>query len=572
MWGIIERLDLPCTPMNIEWLIFVVVLITNMVMAFAIAALLSRRPKSAGIHSMIFTLIGVGIWSFSYAMITITPIVEVKLFWLKIENIGIITVPVFWFFFTMKFTRLDNKLTGKPVSLLLWVIPALSLIFIFSERWFHLYYTSTSIALGSTGPLIISRGPMYWAALVQSYFLGIAGIGVLIWRFARSRLVYRRQMVYLIGAVTIPFFINIIYQLNPGLIPIFSTPVDLTPLFFNVTCTLLAANIFGLRLFDLVPIARDTVMEYIPEMVFVVDAHDRVVDANLMAQKWLGKSITEISGHDPVEVFRNWPQLLNRFFFTEFSREEIEIPGAPAHTLEIVVTPIYNRMNLLEGRVILARDITEQKALENKLMEVNQSLQDQLNMNETLRAKLQEQAIRDPLTGAFNRRYFSEALDQESARSTRENTPFSILILDVDHFKQFNDTYGHKCGDIVLQSLAKFLNENTRQGDIVCRYGGEEFVILMTDVASEDAYHRAERFRKQFEETAVEFEGKKLKCTFSAGIASYPAHAGSGEELLSHADQALYQSKSNGRNRVSVHSQHHHEKTNKFLRNLRSEL
>ena len=546
--------------MDIKWIIFAVILIVNAMTAFVIALLLSRRPAKPGLHSMTWTLIGLGIWSFSYAMITLSPTLEAKHFWLKLENIGIITVPVVWFFFTAKFTRLDKWLTGKPTMLLFWIIPAISLFFIFSERWFHFYYASTHIAMENGGPLLIGRGPMYWVALSQSYLLEIIGMGMLIWRFIQSRLVYRRQMLYLIGAVTIPFLINIVYQLNPTLIPFFSVPVDLTPLFFNVTAILLVASIFGLSLFDLVPIARDTVMEHIPEMVFVVDAHDRVVDANLMAQKWLGKSINEISGQDPVEVFRGWPQLLNRFFFTEFSREEIEIPGTPTHTLEIVITPIYNRLNTLEGRVIVARDITQRKELENKLTEVNISLQNQLNENEILRAKLLEQAIHDPLTGAFNRRYFSEALDQEAARSARENIPFSILILDVDHFKQFNDTYGHKCGDIVLQALANFLNENTRQGDIVCRYGGEEFVILMTDVASDAAYKRAELFRSNFENMIVEYEGKELKCTFSAGIASYPMHASSGETLLILADQALYQSKTNGRNRVSIYSPESHHK------------
>ncbi len=540
--------------MDIKWIIFASILILNAAAAFVIAFLLSRRPEKPGLRAMAFTLVGLGIWSFCYAMITVSPTLEEKHVWLKLENIGIIIVPVLWFFFTMEFTRLDGWLTGKPIKWLFWIIPAISLFIIFSERWFQLYYTATQIAMESGGPLIISRGPIYWVALTQSYLLELIGVGVMVWRFIQSRLVYRKQMLYLIGAVTVPFFINIIYQLNPGLLPFFSVPVDLTPLFFNVTAILLVASIFGLSLFDLVPIARDTVMEHIPEMVFVVDAHDRVVDANLMAQKWLGKSIRDMSGQDPVDVFRNWPQLLNRFFFTEFSREEIEIPGMPPHTLEIVVTPIYNRLKTLEGRVIVARDITERKALENQLKEVNTSLQTQLNENEKLRAKLQEQAIRDPLTGAFNRRYFSEALDQESARSVRENSPFSILILDVDHFKQFNDTYGHKCGDIVLQTLATFLNENTRQGDIVCRYGGEEFVILMTDVAAEDAYKRAEIFRKQFEGTIVQYEGRKLKCTFSAGIASYPVHANTGESLLTHADQALYFSKANGRNRVSVYS------------------
>jgi diguanylate cyclase (GGDEF)-like protein len=279
-----------------------------------------------------------------------------------------------------------------------------------------------------------------------------------------------------------------------------------------------------------------------------------------MAQKWLGKTLKEIEGQDPIEVFRNWPQLLNRFFFTEYSREEIEIPGTPAHTLEIIVTPIYNRMNTLEGRVILARDITERKLLENQLKSVNQSLQNQLDENERLRLQLQEQAIRDPLTGVFNRRFFAAALDRETAQSIRDNVPFSIIIMDVDHFKQFNDTYGHKCGDIVLQNLAKFLTENTRRGDIVCRYGGEEFVILMPDATAESAYERAEFFRSQFEKTVIEFDGKLLKSTFSAGLASFPAHTSSGETLLNLADHALYQSKANGRNRVSIYSlEAHHQ-------------
>ena len=547
--------------MDIKWSAFAIILVANAITAFVIAFLLSRRPPKPGIHSMVFTLIGLGIWSFCYAMITLSSTLEEKHFWLKFENIGIIAVPTLWFFFTLKFARFDKWLTGKPIAFLFWIIPVVSLVFIFSERWFHLYYTSTRIAMESGGPLLISRGPMYWVALSNSYLLEIIGIGVLIWRFIQSRLIYRKQLSYLIGAVTIPFAINIIYQLNPGLLPFFSVPVDLTPLFFNVTAILLAASVFGLRLFDLVPIARDTVMEHIPEMVFVMDTHDRVVDANLMAQKWLGKSINEISGQDPVEVFRNWPQLLNRFFFTEFSREEIEIPGTPKYTLEIVVTPIYNRLNSLEGRVIVARDITQRKALEVELKAVNISLQNQLNENELLRARLQDQAIRDPLTGAFNRRYFSEALDRESARSIRENTSYSVLILDVDHFKQFNDTYGHKCGDVMLQELANFLNENTRQGDIVCRYGGEEFVILMTGVSFEDAYKRAELIRKRFEDTIIDFDGQDLKCTFSAGIASYPIHASSGETLLILADQALYRSKANGRNCVSVYSAEDHYQT-----------
>ena len=181
--------------MDIKWIIFAIILIINAMTAFVIALLLSRRPAKPGLYSMTWTLVGLGIWSFSYAMITLSPTLETKHFWLKLENIGIISVPVLWFFFTVKFTKLDKWLTSKPIMLLFWVIPAISLFFIFSERWFHLYYPSTRIAMENGGPLLISRGPMYWAALSQSYLLELIGMGMLIWRFIQSRLVYRRQML-----------------------------------------------------------------------------------------------------------------------------------------------------------------------------------------------------------------------------------------------------------------------------------------------------------------------------------------------------------------------------------------
>jgi diguanylate cyclase (GGDEF)-like protein/PAS domain S-box-containing protein len=539
--------------MESKWLIFAIILIINAITAFGMAVILLRRPARPGRNSMAFMLIGLGVWSFAYAMITLSPTLEGKTFWLKIENIGILSVPVHWFFFSLKYARLDAWLTRKPYQLLFWIIPSFSFALLLSGEWFNLYYSSVQMASETGGPLVISRGPAYWIAFTQAYVLTLGGMGYLLWRFIRSRHTYRRQMPYLIGAVLIPFIFNLIYQFNPGILPIFSAPVDLTPLSFNITAILLAMSIFGLRLFDLIPIARDTVLEYIPELVFVMDAHDRLIDANAMAQKWLGKSFKEIEGHDPIEVFKQWPQLLNRFFFTERSREEVEIPGNPPHTLEIVVTPIYNRLKNLEGRVIVARDITERKLLETKLRAVNQSLQEQLNENERLRMQLQEQAIRDPLTGVFNRRFFSASLDKETARAKRENSSYTILILDVDLFKKFNDSYGHKCGDIVLQSLASMLVENTRSGDIICRYGGEEFVILMTDLSPEMAYERAESLRKQFASMKIEFEGKLLSSTFSAGIACYPSHSANGEQLLTLADAALYQSKARGRNCTSVY-------------------
>jgi len=540
--------------LGIHWVVFAGLLVVNAVAACVIGFLLLRRPVKPGIRSMTLMLFGLAIWSFAYAMITVSPALEAKHFWLKVENVGILSVPVLWFFFALKYARLDNWLTRKPAQALFWVIPCVSFFFLISDNLFHFYYASTRVATELGGPLVITRGPMYLIAFLHAYSLILIGLAVLVWRFIRSRHSYRRQTPYLLGAVLVPFAINIVYQWNPGVFPFFPAPIDLTPLAFTATAILLSAGIFGLQMFDLLPIARDTVLEHMPEVVFVLDAHDRVMDANIMAQNWLGKRIDEIMGRDALEVFRDWPQLLNRFLLTEHSREEIEIPGNPSRVIEIVVTPIHNRAGSLEGRVIVAYDVTERKLLENKLKALNLSLREQLDENERLRLQLQEQAIRDPLTGVFNRRFFAEALDREDARARRDRTPYSILIMDVDHFKNVNDTYGHKCGDVVLRNLAEFLIGHTRRSDIVCRYGGEEFVILMPDAQPQAARERAEFLRSRFEAMTIDCGGAKLNSTVSVGIASCPDHSESAEILLMFADQALYRSKSTGRNRVSMYS------------------
>jgi len=533
-----------------HWTLFVIVLISNAVLAAAIAILLNRRHSAPGRDALIWMLIGLAVWAFGYAMITVFPSLEGKIFWLRFENVGILTVPVFWFLFTVQYAQVDRWLSRYTGSLF-FVIPVISLIFIFSENWFPLYYSSVRPLVESGGPLVIERGPWYLVAAIQAYILNLAGMGVLIWRFVYYRNIYRQQLAVLVGAVLIPLVVNLFYQLAPRIMPPLSVPIDLTPISFTITALLLSAGVFGLRLFDLIPIARHTILEHIPEMVFVVDAHDRVLDANSAAQGAVGKSLEEIIGKDPLEVFQKWPELINRFLTTDETHEEIQIPGDPPRTLEIDISPLYNQLNKLAGRLIVAHDVTEHRWLENDLQYANEALIKQLEEINTLREELQEQAIRDPLTNAFNRRYLSEFLEKEILRAERKSAPVTIVIMDVDNFKQFNDSYGHKCGDEVLKNITKFLNDHSRRGDVVCRYGGEEFVVLMPDVSLEIGSERAEMWRQDFSEIAIEYEGMELFATFSAGVATFPQHGLTGEAILQAADKALLHSKDTGKNRVT---------------------
>jgi diguanylate cyclase (GGDEF)-like protein/PAS domain S-box-containing protein len=175
--------------------------------------------------------------------------------------------------------------------------------------------------------------------------------------------------------------------------------------------------------------------------------------------------------------------------------------------------------------------------------------------NLRLRETLRQQAIRDILTGLFNRRYMEETLKRELNQATREGTTVGVIMFDIDHFKKFNDLHGHDGGDILLRELGAFLNTHTRGGDIVSRYGGEEFVAVLPGATLEDTRLRAEELRQGVKELKVYHLGKPLeKITISLGIAAFPEHGLTNEELLRKADTALYQAKNEGRDRVVVAS------------------
>ena len=172
-----------------------------------------------------------------------------------------------------------------------------------------------------------------------------------------------------------------------------------------------------------------------------------------------------------------------------------------------------------------------------------------LNLRETLR----QQSIRDPLTDLFNRRYMEESLERELRREGRSQKPVGIVMLDIDHFKRVNDTYGHDAGDAVLRQLGHFLKEHTRGGDIACRYGGEEFILILPEASLEQTHACAEKYRQDFKGLPLLHNGRLIDpITLSFGIATFPEHGATSEAVLRAADTALYRAKHEGRDRVAV--------------------
>jgi diguanylate cyclase (GGDEF)-like protein/PAS domain S-box-containing protein len=197
------------------------------------------------------------------------------------------------------------------------------------------------------------------------------------------------------------------------------------------------------------------------------------------------------------------------------------------------------RARLTESRQQLAQTVAEQLSL--------------ALANLRLRETLRNQSIRDPLTGLFNRRYLEETLERELHRAARGPYPLGIIMLDLDHFKHFNDTFGHEAGDLVLRELGQLLKSHIRGSDIACRYGGEEFILILPEAPLETIRKRAETLRTAVKQLAVKQRGQPLGAlSMSLGVALFPEHGANSEMILRAADQALYRAKHEGRDRVVV--------------------
>ena len=194
-------------------------------------------------------------------------------------------------------------------------------------------------------------------------------------------------------------------------------------------------------------------------------------------------------------------------------------------------------INGKQALITVWQDVTEKLRIEREVM--------------TLQAQLQEQAIRDPLTGLYNRLFLIDNLERELSQAERARGEVCVIMTDIDHFKAVNDCYGHLAGDEVLRHFARIMKTHARRSDMACRYGGEEFFLVLPDTALEVALERAEQLRQAVAEQTPQFQSREIPITASFGVAMFPLDRGiSAIDLIGKADVALYQAKNSGRNRV----------------------
>jgi diguanylate cyclase (GGDEF)-like protein/PAS domain S-box-containing protein len=259
-------------------------------------------------------------------------------------------------------------------------------------------------------------------------------------------------------------------------------------------------------------------------------------------------SINDLNTLSPAEIHQEMQYAahndINHFVFPH------RLANGDIRSVEVHSSPL-----ILHGQPILfsiIHDITERKQIEDELKMANEQLQARVAEIEQLQVELREQALRDPLTGLYNRRYLNETLSHELQRANRDDGVVSVILMDIDRFKTINDTYGHPVGDIVLIVVASLITKHARSWDVTCRYGGEEFLLVLPNTPLGLAAKRADEIRQACAETIIRHERINLSVTLSFGVAAYPAHGQTAAEIIMNADNAMYISKQTGRNRVTI--------------------
>jgi diguanylate cyclase (GGDEF)-like protein/PAS domain S-box-containing protein len=516
-----------------------------------IASITTWRRSGPGSLMLSLLLLSMTVWSGFYSTRWMNISLGSKLFWFDLMYIGVSGLPTLFLLFVLAFTHNDAWLTRRNIFLLS-LQPILSTVLFWTNEYHHLFYQSLDL-VQENGFLAVDfvRGPWYWINTFYSY--AIIGIALLVLSQCALRwspLYLNQYRLILIGSF-IPWaasaYSEFYFSQWHGL--------DLAPLMFGLSGIIYVFAIFHTHFMDLIPIARSLLIENMRDGVLVLDLRNRIMDINPAMEGFLEEKISFYMGKNAFEVFQPWMEKTDLFLDKTETRIELKVPKDPSRYVDLQVTPLYDRSQSMNGYLMVFRDITESKQVEKRLRYVNDRLQGQLIEIGLLQSKLREQAIRDPLTNIFNRRYLDETLDRELSRAAREDYPVCVIMVDIDHFKRVNDTHGHEAGDLVLKAIAETLSDHCRRGDFACRYGGEEFVVALPNITLETAYARAEDLRKSLNLLSVPYEEHTLSVTISMGIACFPENGQTRDCILRAADQAMYAAKEAGRDHILSYNQ-----------------
>lgn len=357
--------------MHWHFILYVLPVVASAVVSAVLAFVAWHRRPSTGAMPFCLLMLAVAEWSLGYTMELASPDLPTALFWDNITWLGAVSAPALWLIFAIQYTDRAKWLTRRNVAIL-FIEPLIMLLLVWSNEFRGL--VESNIRLDVTGPfsvLIMTYGLWYWINIAYSYLLLSLGaflISALIQELFRSARLYRGQAFALLIAMLAPWVGNAltIFGLSPF------PNLDLTPFAFTITGLALAWSLFRFRLLDIVPVAREAVIESMSDAVIVVDEQDRIVDLNLAAQRLANSTASQAVGHPFTEIFAAWPELVEHYQDVSETREEVTMgTNEVTRYFDLRILPLYHRNGQLTvaGRLIVLNEVTEHKRAERALIE-----------------------------------------------------------------------------------------------------------------------------------------------------------------------------------------------------------
>jgi diguanylate cyclase (GGDEF)-like protein/PAS domain S-box-containing protein len=498
-------------------------LIAALGMLYLVGLIWTRRRRKGGLP-LLLMVTGASIWAGAEGLLYLDISEAARILITKFQYLGIALSPAAILTFVLiRADRLERLTFRFMVGI--YALPAMILVLAWTNQYHHLIWARMWTDTDTAFPMLaLIHGPAFWVYIAYCYvMLAISAILTYSWA-VHGPAVFRGQAYAILVSVLLPWIANLIYL--SGLSPV--PNMDLTAVSFAFLSVGLAWSFLRYRLLDLVPVARTTVFKGLSSGVLVLDNENRVLDLNPAAQKMLNLGGRQVVGFNLAELPTEDPGLLQAIGRDDQPRQEVCLASSQSQVyLEVRSTPLSGRRGAALGRLVLLEDISERKRMEKELRRL---------------------AATDPLTGLANRRTLMDLGERELAHSRRHRRPLSMLMMDIDHFKQINDKYGHQQGDKVLKALAEACSRLLRQSDLMARVGGEEFAILLPDTPAANAMEVAERMRSSVT-LLTTFDGQDLPhITISVGGATTTGDSDCLNSLLRRADDALYQAKAAGRN------------------------
>ncbi|MBD2870355.1 sensor domain-containing diguanylate cyclase [Paenibacillus arenilitoris] len=449
-------------------------------------------------------------------------------FWTVVQYAGMPFSPPLGLLFVMQY--LGIRIAPKWRNAL-FIIPAISLIMVATNDWHQLHYRVFEIdpALGAPyvrqeiGVWYMIHGLFTFASMFVAFLLILS-------RWRETAKAYRPQIVSLLCGQLVPMLTAFVYLIG------FTPPgIDPVPMVLWLSSLLYLWSIRTSRLFTIMPIAKDAIFNGINDGVMVLDETNRLIEFNQACKSMFPSLHRSMFGTDFAKV---WHELAGASFpfglDTAADNGEIRLPAADRseRTYQVRTSPLRHG-NDSKGLLLIFTDITELKRLQ---------------------VKLEYQAYYDELTQIYNRRAFFQSCKREYAEAQEHASAFTVILMDIDHFKSVNDTYGHAAGDQLLVHVVNVCRSQLEEGALFARYGGEEFVLALSGYTASEGEALANRMRAGLEAQPLAKEEGVIPVTISLGVAE--AEKGTEEtlyQLLNRADKALYAAKHEGRNRVRVY-------------------